>query len=195
MADSMRVHTGILLASVFLGWRAPCQAQNYATDRGVWLLGGTARITGFRDIGNDTRTFVVDLNPRLGYFLVPGLALTANLQYARLSQDDGVVSRYGVGPGVTFYLLQRRTLLNPFLSGRTLYIHDRIESDGVEGLTSKSFTWLVAGGAAVFLARNVALTGEIFYSHGHFSNEFGGSTQSNNSEEYGTQFGVSVHVF
>jgi outer membrane protein with beta-barrel domain len=191
----MRLHTGILCAFVLFGWTAPSQAQHYATDRGVWLVGGTARITNFRDIGNDASTFVLDLSPRLGYFVVPGLAMTANLEYGRFSYDAGVTSTYGLGPGMTYYFRHRQTVLNPFLSARTLYVHERVNPDGASDFTSDSFTWLVAAGAALFLARNVALTGEIFYNHAHFSDEFSGTTQSNNAEEYGTQFGVSVHVF
>jgi hypothetical protein len=191
----MRSPTTVLLASILVGWTVPCQAQNYATDRGVWLIGGTARITNFRDIGNDASTFVLDLNPRVGYFVVPGLALTANLEYGHFSQDDAAVSTYGIGPGVTYYFRHRGATLNPFLSGRTLYIHRHVDADNVTAATNDSFTWLVAGGAALFLARNVAVTGEVFYSHDHFSNDFGDFSQSNDSEEYGTQFGVSVHVF
>ena len=173
----------------------PCQAQHYATDRGVWLLGGTARISNARDIGNDANTFVIDLNPKLGYFLTPGLALTANLEYAHFSSDAGSSSVYGVGPGLTYYIRHRQTMLNPFLSARTLYTHQRFHPDGGPMSTENSFTWLVSGGAAVFLARNVAITGELFYSHDHFSTDVSGTAQSNSAEEYGTQFGVAVYVF
>ena len=54
-----------------------------------------------------------------------------------------------------------RPSYNPFLSARTLYVHERVNLDGAADFTSNSFTWLAAAGAALFLARNVALTGDI----------------------------------
>jgi hypothetical protein len=185
----------LLLLACILGIALPCTAQSYATDRGAVVIGGNARISKFRDIGNDASTFLVELNPRVGYFVAPGLLLSANLQYAHYSQDLGSSSQYGIGPGVTYYFRHRKTKLNPYLSARSLYVHQSYHPDGFTSSSAHSFTWLVSAGGALFVARTVGLTGEAFYTHNRFSTNIAGTTQSNSSEEFGTLFGVSVYLF
>jgi hypothetical protein len=180
---------------VAFGLATPCVAQSYATAPGVFLVGGTARITHFRDIGNNASTFVMDLNPRIGYFVAPGLAFSANLQFAHYSEDLGSSSQYGVGPGLIYYFRHHRTRLNPYLSARTLYVRQTVHPDSGPSSTTETFSWLASLGGALFVARNVALTAEAFYSHDHVSTDLSGSPQANNAEEYGTQFGVSVYLY
>jgi hypothetical protein len=174
---------------------APCQAQHYATDRGVWSIGGTVRLSHFRDRGNDVGTTILDINPRVSYFVVPGLAVGANLQFARFSSEGDVSKVYGIGPSATYYFIQRKTLISPFLSLRTLLTHSRSDFETFPSVTTEAFTWLVSGGAALFLARNAAITGELFYTHLKVTDDFGDVSQSNDAEEFGTQFGVAVYLF
>jgi hypothetical protein len=186
------VSLAVLLAAVPF---TPCLAQTHAVDRGAWQLGGSVRITGFRDIGNDTRSFVLDLNPRVGYFILPGLAVTANLQLARASNDNGHTSTYGVGPGVTYYFGGGPRRFLPFLSGRTLWVQSTSYADAGGSASLETWDWLVSGGALFLVAKNVGVTGEVFYSHSHVTFDGIGPAQSNSSEEYGTQLGVAVYLF
>lgn len=185
-------------ALLFLGFSlapVPGQAQAYATDRGAVQISGSARVSKFRDIGNDASTFVVELNPRVGYFVLPGLLLAANLTYAHYSSDGGTSAIYGVGPSLTYYLRHRQTRLNPYLTFRTLYTHEDFKPDNGPDGTENDWDWLGAGGAALYVARNVAITGEAFYTRGRTTINLGNGEQSNRSEEYGTQFGVAVYLF
>ena len=170
-------------------------AQAYATDKGVIVLGGSAEISRFRDIGNDAHTTLIDLNPKVGYFVLPGLLLAANLQYGHISAEDGSSSFYGVGPSLTYYLRHRATAINPYLAARTLYQHQGFHPDDFPDAESDSFSWLGSVGVAVFVARNVALTGEVFYTHTHVTVDVGAGDQSNSAETFGTQFGIAVHAF
>jgi hypothetical protein len=190
---SLPILTAILVALSLAP--TPGRAQSYATDRGVVQISGTARITKFRDIGNDASTFVIDLNPRVGYFVLPGLLVAGNLEYAHFSQDNGSSSVYGVGPSLTYYLRHRTTKLNPYFSARTLYLHQTLDPDAGPSGSQNNFSWLGSVGVALFVARNVAIIGEAFYSHDHVTLDLGSGEQSNSSEEFGTQFGVAVHVF
>jgi hypothetical protein len=186
---------GFVLVVCLLFAAIPCQAQRYATDRGVWSIGGTARFSHLQDRGNDIGTGILDINPRVSYFVGPGLAASANLQFARFSSDGDVSKVYGIGPGLTYYLIQRQTLISPFVSLRTLWTHTRSDFEAFPTVTTEAVTWLVSAGAALFLARNAAITGELFYTHLKVTDEFGDARQSNDAHEYGTQFGVTVYLF
>jgi hypothetical protein len=174
---------------------APLAAQSYAVDRGVWQVGGTGRVSWFRVTGDGPKNSIAELNPRLGYFVAPGLALTANLQLARYGSSGGHVWNYGVGPGLTYYFIHDGRRLHPFLSTRTLLLHTRSSANGGSSYATNAFNWLVSGGAVVLVARNVGLTGELFYAHNHTGYDTGSGSTSSNSEEYGSQFGVSVYLF
>lgn len=164
-------------------------AQSYATDRHVWQVGGTARFTSYHVIdGGSSRTF--SINPRLGLFVVPGLAVGANLFLGHSSNDNTSATQYGIGPGLTYYFRHRSATINPYINANTLFIHSSFD-----GGSANDFNWLVSAGLAIFLARNVAITGELFYTHAHTEAEFNGQTGSGSSEEYGSQFGVSVFVW
>ncbi len=54
-------------------------------------------------------------------------------------------------------------------------------------------TWTGSAGLALFAARNVAFTAEVYYSHFHFSRTSGQSPLTN--KEFGLQFGVRVFAF
>jgi hypothetical protein len=171
------------------------EAQEYATDKGAVLVGGTANFSHFRNLGNDASATSLSLNPRLGYFVVPGLAVTANLQLTFASAEDASTHAYALGPGVTYYFRHRRVVLNPYISVRTVYYRETSHLDGFPDRTAEEFNWAGAGGLSVFVARNVALLGELYYQHFHVTLRSEDQSASNNAEEYGLQFGVSAFVF
>jgi len=171
------------------------EAQQHPTDKGSVLVGGTANLSHFRDKGNDASSTSLTLNPRVGYFVVPGLALTANLQLIFASSEDASTHAYGVGPGVTYYFRHRSVLLNPYLAVRTLYYRETSHLDGFPDRTSEQFAWSGAGGVSLFVARNVAILGELYYQHFHVTASVQDASSSNSAEEYGFQFGISAFVF
>lgn len=59
----------------------------------------------------------------------------------------------------------------------------------------ESASWLVSAGGLVLLAKNVGVTGELFYSHANHEFDDPNGASNNSSEEFGTQFGVSVYLF
>jgi hypothetical protein len=192
---------GLALAS------APrAEAQTYAIDRGSWLLGGTARITGNRSTGDESASFLIDVNPRVGYFVVPHLAVHANLQFQRIGYDGGRSHQWGVGPGLTYYFGGRDSRVHPFVTGRTLRQWQRASND-VASLEprAKGWSWLGGAGAAWLVAKNVGITGELFYQWNESTTEyvridpvtggFGPVESRFESEQYGLQVGVSVFAF
>jgi opacity protein-like surface antigen len=187
----------LLLGATLVAWAAtPIAAQTHATDRGVWLAGGTARISGHRDIGNDTKTFVIDLNPRVGYFVLPHLVLSANLQYVRSSDDLGSSRTVGVGPGLSYYFGGPTSRVLPYLTSRTLFQWGRSGlDDQPSSFRDSDLSWLAGAGASILVARNVGVTAEAFYQWTRFAVETADWEGSNSSEQYGVQFGVTVFAY
>jgi hypothetical protein len=177
-----------ILGGTLLGRDASAQA--YATDRDVWKVGGTARFTNYHVSGNDGTVHSFVISPDLGYFVTSGLAITANVLLAHSWSDGSSATQYGVGPGLTYYFLHRTATANPYLKVNTLFIHSSFP-----GATIHDIGWSAAAGLALFVARNVAITGELFYSHWRTESESNGLTSSGSSEQYGAQFGMEVFAW
>lgn len=190
----MRMCAGLLVA-LTVGLTVPCSAQRYAVDRGIFQLGGSARISNFRALGSDNSTFQVIINPAVGYFVAPGVELSAVLQLAHYSQEGDKLTQYGIGPGIAYYFRHRQTKVNPYLALRTLYLHENLSPDIGTEQTGHSFEWVAAAGAALFVSSSVAITAEAFYTHQSVTIDFADTELTGSSKEYGTAFGVSAYIF
>ena len=163
--------------------------------RGSWLVAGTAQLTSFRDIGNDRRTTVVEVAPRVGLFLARGLALNANLRASLGSGDGGTNQAWGAGPGATYYV-RATSHLYPFISARTLFTWGHSRSPGRQSTYDDwSSSWLVSTGAVAMMVTHVGLSAEAFYQHDTFSYDAGYGVGSNQAEQFGLRFGIAAFVF
>jgi hypothetical protein len=103
-----------------------------------------------------------------------------------------------MGPGLSYYFTGKRSRLYPYVSLRSLWVRAEFEpSDDapfLEPSDDTDWVWTVAGGAAVFLARNAAVTGELFYSQARFILD-GAQRSENSSVQYGLQFGIRVFLY
>ena len=188
--------TVCLAASLLAGLPSRSAAQDSAVDAGVWLVGGTGRVYGHRDIGNDSRSFIIDLNPRVGYFLVPHLAVTANLQYLRGRNDIGWTRTVGLGPGLSYYFGGPTSRVLPYLTGRTLFQWVRAAPhDEPTAVFDRQSTWVLGGGLSWLVARNVGLTAEFFYQRSDVRAERLDWVGENSDEQYGMQFGATIFAY
>ncbi|HEX5386421.1 MAG TPA: hypothetical protein VFW66_06990 [Gemmatimonadales bacterium] len=180
----------LLLPLVLLLPRA-ADAQYSPVHRGSIQLAGTAQLSHFRDIGNDFSSSVIELAPRLGYFVAPGLALNANLQFRHDASEVAAATQWGVGPGLTYYVSGLSRRVYPFVSGRTLFTWSHAwDGSGVVLDRRNSTSWLVSSGALVLLAEHVGLTAELYYQHDRFTVE----PSTNSDEQYGLQWGFAIFV-
>ncbi len=112
----------LLAIGLVVSLAMPGQAQStrrLPIGRGAIQLAGSAQLTHSRDIGNDRGWSVFEVTPRIGYFVLKGLAVNANL---RLHHGWGGGSRYtewGVGPGLTYYVKLKSRRFYPFLDRST----------------------------------------------------------------------------
>jgi len=185
-----------LTLSICLGAQTdPLTAQAYAVDRGSWLLSGTASMTRHRDVGNDFRTFRIDVSPRIGYFVAPHVAVITNVRLRTASNDAGNSFAWGLGPGIGYYFGGPESRFRPFASARTLFMWDhRSASDGQWDRDYTSMGWLVSAGTVVMLASQVGVSAELFYQWDRVT--VGGTGGAGNeAERLGLQFGIAAFVF
>ena len=185
--------TGLLVA---LGM-GHVEAQRSPIRHGSLQIAGSAQFTHSRDIGNDRGWTVFEVTPRLGYFVVNGLALNANLRFRYSWEDGSHVTEWGVGPGLTYYVNLKSRHFYPFLSGRTLFAQDVPSADQF-GITTKSTdcVWLASAGGLIMLGSHVGISGELFYQHEHLTAKTTGAPRvANNAETYGLQWGVAAFIF
>ena len=175
--------SGVLFAPDLAG-------QESATGRGTVTLGGAGRLSSFRDIGNDQRSFIMDLNPRVGWFVASRLALSANAVYQRFSNEFSVSSTWGVGPGLTYYFGSGEETVLPFLSGRSL-----LRWSGAPGSDWRTVSLLGGAGLVFMVSRHVGVRAELFYQWNGTTVSSGSVTGGNTSEEFGVLFGVTAFVF
>jgi hypothetical protein len=200
----MTIRAYALAAALTLTGAAPVHSQTFATDKAVWQVGGNVHLARSRSLGTGTLlpsdgATTVSLAPRLGYFLLPGLALTGNLSLSYTGQDGGHSWSWGGGPGLTYYFGRGTKSLYPYVAGITQFSWLRSSQDdrfGGASLRSSAKVWQLSGGAVVMVARNVGLNGELYYSRSYLSSSnSNGLGSSNTQEDYGLQFGVSLFVY
>jgi len=170
-------------------------AQGGATARGSIIVAGSGSVTGNKHSSSDNRRFTVDLNPRIGFFIIDGLALNGNLQYEHQAVESIKSSGWGVGPGLTYYFCKPESRLHPFLTGRSLFrwLHTTWESYPAEGWHT-DVTWLAGGGVIVMLVKHVGLSTEAFYQWTEHNFEPDRDPPTS-SETYGIRFGVAAFLF
>jgi hypothetical protein len=160
-------------------------------------LGGSARVSRFRDIGNDIKTFVVDLEPRIGFFFASHWLVNASATLTYTTSKTSRTTQFGAGPGVAYYMGGNRTRVHPYAQARLLLLRtvSEVKTVNIPRLVERSVGWSAAAGAVLMIARNAGVTGELFYMRTGIARDFSGGVTSNSAEEYGVRFGVSVFVF
>lgn len=183
-------------------------------QRGSVQVGGTASFTRSRDIGNDQGWTTLELLPRVGYFVVRGLSVSANVRYRRISFDDQesvrnqTLTECGIGPGLTYFVSTSSPRVFPFVSARTLFIRgvNRADitpspqvpepSEVERSSRTRTHAWLGSAGAMYMLVNHVGITGEAFYQRDRVTIKAGETVEYGNSSElYGLQFGVVAFLF
>jgi len=192
----MRGACGAATCAVLLAVALPAQVEGQESplDRGVWLVGGSGRIYGAHDLDDDTRRFVLDLNPQLGYFVARHLAVHANLAFTYSSAGGGIHRSGGVGPGLSYYFGGPRSRLLPYLTARTLFVWARSGSADDASSVSRYRQWLAGGGISWLVSRNAGLTAEAYYLRA-ILNELERENGDNTNEIYALNFGVTVFAY
>ena len=180
------------------------QAQTYAVDQGSWIVGGNASLTS--QGGDDAdRTTSVLLNPSAQFFVLPGLAVGGTLSLSYTSDDLFSITSLGIGSAVSYYFGRGERTVYPFVSASVSISDVSLKSDGDAGsstidLTTTGTTFDLSGGVALMVAKNVGLTGEIFYLQQNIreTGDEGSETLFGNGldiDMFGLRLGIAAFVF
>lgn len=186
-------------------------AQSYPADQGSWLLGGNASLTSRGDDTDDERTTSAFLSPRGQYFVVPGLALGGMVSLSYSSRSNSTRTGLGAGPAVAYYFGDGTRAFYPFVSAGFSVSRSKISIDielpsGIDPddlpaeffdteRTTTSTSWEVSGGLVLMIAKNVGLTGALFYQQDNFDSDAEDILGSLDSDMFGLRVGINAFVF
>lgn len=190
---------GLLLAALL---PLAASAQEYPSDRGSWIVAGSASlISQGSDFDEDGRTTSASLRPSVKYFVLPGLALGAEVILSHLRDERFKATAVGAGPALAYYFGGADRRLLPFVAtrGTLTSSHSRFEplqgpfgdTAPVVTRTSTSLSFDASAGGVLMIARNVGLTGEVFYTL--FDSDV--DEEDDRSNIFGLRFGVAAFVF
>ena len=189
---------------LFLVLPEVAQAQSYPVDRGSWIVGGSASFTS-QGGGDADRTTSVMLNPSAQFFVLPGLAVGGTLSFFYTSDDLFTTTGLGIGSAVSYYFGRGERTVYPFVSA-SLSINDlSFKADGDQvgsniDVSTTGTTFDISGGVALMVAKNVGLTGEIFYLQQNLreTDNQGIETLFGTNldiDMFGLRFGIAAFVF
>lgn len=153
-------------------------------EKGTFLVGGTASISkasskpdGEERLGN----FGFTINPNIGYFIYPKLAVgtTATLGYSK--PDEGVSNfGYFIGPFAKYYFLNEDKLINVFAKGSYGFSSNKAQGNDA----TSSYGYAFSAGPVLFFNRSVALELEVEYSYSNVRN----------ANQTGINLGFQIHL-
>lgn len=146
-----------LLLLVFLA--ATASAQSSPNDKGSINIGGMFSFDSYGGEwwGDDGYTQMM-IVPSFRYFIIPGLAVGADLMVNRWDEGDWAETMLGIGPAVAYMLKTSNENLYPYAGAKLLLIRD-----SWDGSSASGFDIGFGGGLAYMLAKNVAVTAELNY--------------------------------
>lgn len=191
---------------LFLVLPEVARAQTYPVDRGSWIVGGSGSFSsqGDNQADDDGRTTQVLFNPSVEFFVLPGLAVGGALSISHSSDDRFTNTGLGVGSSVSYYFGRGQRSVYPFISAGVAISDISFEfEDGDSGsgadLSTTGTTLDVSGGVTLMVAKNVGLTGKLFF----LQQNIRGNDDDNDPvfaadfdlDMFGLRFGVATFVF
>ncbi len=186
------MYRSLMVLGLLLGVASPALAQDYATDRGAWLLGGTVSYTSdggelYENLDGDRQNTAL-LNPRALYFVSPGLAIGGQVVVQYASQGDASFTTLGIGPEIAYYFGGAGSTVYPFVDANVSYAN--LSS---EGFDASGFGFGFGAGAAFMLSPSVALVGGGSYTIENLSVDQVDESFSGN--RFRLELGVSAFIF
>jgi hypothetical protein len=137
----------------FLGTAILTHAQ---ISKGSWMVGGTAAYSSTME--GDIHNTILDVSPRVGYFLMKNLAVGVNVAFNQTSDDGESYSTVIAGPYARYYFLANNEKVKLFANANA-FLGTEDEGKGSSNLTGFG----VAAGANYFLNKFIALEASLGY--------------------------------
>lgn len=135
--------------------------QDYAADRGAFIVGGAASFSSsggelYQQTGK--RTTSATIIPSIDYFLLPNFFVGATVQYSGVKEGDLRGHSIGAGPEVGYVFAKRESKILPVVSVGYLYTKNKVNVTDLyfPGTSSSEFDF--AAGVIVPVQKHIGVT-------------------------------------
>ncbi len=157
-------------------------ASQAQTEKGTWLLGGSATINSSST--GDAKTSVVGVNPNVGLFLADNFGAGLNIGFASAKDDaDTKTNTTYVAPFIRYYFLDLGTSAKLFANAS--YAFGSVKAGNDDALNMSG--WSLSAGPSFFLNKNIAFNVALEYS----SMKVKDATDATNT--LGANVGLQIH--
>jgi hypothetical protein len=137
------------------------------TEEGSWMVGGNF------NLNTSSNNSAFGFSPSAGYFFANNFAAGAMFNFDYEKMSDIKNTGFGVGPFARYYFGSNDA--RPFLHGQWSYLSSKNETP-LASSTRNGGNFLIGGGVAGFINRNVAIEGLAGYSHTKYRHASDGGT-------------------
>lgn len=155
-------------------------SQNFATDNGAMILGGTAWFTSTGYEGADSRTTGFSINPVLDYFIMPNVFIGGTVGLYLSSSSASDYSRFGIGPEIGYAFGEPKSYMFPFVKAGFEYWSSTSKFTNSSISQSSNGTTITLGGGLVFeIVKHFGIVGTLTYNI--MNDKYGSNTEKSNS--------------
>ncbi len=126
-------HRTVALLCTLILLAARAEAQHEVIDKGTLLIGGSAGISGFHRDGDPVSRFSISVAPRLGAFVLRGLAVWSSISFGHTSQAPSTANSVGIVSGGSVLLREDRRSRVPIRRARIVVLLDLLARDLLGG--------------------------------------------------------------
>jgi hypothetical protein len=135
--------------------------QEYAADRGAFIVGGTA---GFTSSGGQLyeamgkRTTHISLIPSVDYFPVRNLFIGGVLQYSGSKEGDSNIYSFGIGPDIGYVFANPESKILPLISVGYLYSKTNYDVIDMYFPSTSASEFMFGAGVIVPVQKHIGVT-------------------------------------
>jgi len=164
-------------------------------DKGSINLGGVIGLTIqggdlYENQNGDKRT-IIDVNPSLLYFIMPNLAVGAELVYSSTSQGDAKETAMGIGPKVAYFVGNENSKAYPYLG--FAFGYGTWKQEGGMEFEGTMMRLTPVAGAVFMVSKNVGINIEAFYQMD--SSKLKDADESTKGNQMGVRIGVAGFIY
>lgn len=155
-------------------------SANAQTEKGKWLVGGTASFHSVKEGSSDAVTSLT-LAPNAGYFVGNNFALGASVQLTTVQKES---TAFAFAPFARYYFAPLGDNAKLFVNGTVgLGTFKSYQASSSTGFS----TWELSAGPAFFINKNVALEIALAYGQNKFKNVEA-------TKDFGLKAGFQIHL-
>jgi hypothetical protein len=186
----------VLLFILALATPAAAQTAGGPTDRGSWVLGGTASLSRTETDGRESTG--ISLAPSILRFVANNLAVGGEIGLGYTDTDGGSTQSWRVGPAARLYFGESSAKVLKYVGAAILFGGTSTELDEPLETEADASLWSLEGvaGLTFMLSRQVGISGEFFFDRREstISSSLTSDIESK-ATSYGLRFGLAAFIF